>query len=165
MTLLSAGDGQTFDYLDIGQQIEADSDRPTEDLRELWTRAAYGRLISNTDDHLRNHGFLRGPVGWRLSPAFDINPNPQREAFATAFATDDTGSLAPLLDNAELFRLDTDAVASTLARLTSATDQWESTALQCGLPSAAIAQMAPAFESAAREDARDFLGTQPSRSS
>jgi len=163
MTLLSAGDGQTFDYLDIGQQIEADSDRPTEDLRELWTRAAYGRLISNTDDHLRNHGFLRGPAGWRLSPAFDINPNPQREAFATTFATDDTGSLAALLDNAELFRLDTAAVASTLARLTSATDQWEKTALRHGLSSAATAQMAPAFESAAREEARDLLGMQPSR--
>lgn len=85
MTLLSAGDGQTFDYLDIAEQVEADSDRATEDLRDLWTRAAYGRLISNTDDHLRNHGFLRGPAGWRLSPAFDINPNPQREPFATAF--------------------------------------------------------------------------------
>jgi serine/threonine-protein kinase HipA len=165
MTLLSAGDGQTFDYLDIGQQLEADSDRATEDLRELWTRAAYGRLISNTDDHLRNHGFLRGAAGWRLSPAFDINPNSQREAFATTFANDDTGSLTPLLDNAELFRLDTDAVASTLARLTAATDQWERTGLQCGLSSAETAQMAPAFESAAREEARDFLGTQPSRSS
>jgi serine/threonine-protein kinase HipA len=165
MTLLSAGDGQTFDYLDIGQQIEADSDRATEDLRELWTRAAYSRLISNTDDHLRNHGFLRGPAGWRLSPAFDINPNPQREAFATTVANDDTGSLSPLLDNAELFRLDTDAVAKTLARLTSATDQWEKTALQCGLSSAATAQMAPAFESVAREEARDFLGIQPIRGS
>jgi serine/threonine-protein kinase HipA len=165
MTLLSAGDGQIFDYLDIAQQIEPDSDRATEDLRELWTRAAYGRLISNTDDHLRNHGFVRGPAGWRLSPAFDINPNPQREAFATTFANDDTGSLTPLLDNAELFRLDTAAVARTLARLTSATEQWEKTALQRGLSSAATAQMAPAFESAAREEARDFLGVQPSRSS
>ena len=60
----------------------------TEDLRELWTRAAYGRLISNTDDHLRNHGFLRSRAGWRLSPAFDINPTPQRKAFATTFAND-----------------------------------------------------------------------------
>lgn len=162
MTLLSAGDAQTFDYLDIAEQIEADSDRTTDDLRELWTRAAYGRLISNTDDHLRNHGFLRGPAGWRLSPAFDINPNPQREAFATAFAGDDTGSLTPLIDNAELFRLDGDAIASLLARLTAASDQWEKVALQGGLSSAATAQMAPAFESAAREQARDFLGAQQS---
>ncbi|MGH2889392.1 MAG: type II toxin-antitoxin system HipA family toxin [Solirubrobacteraceae bacterium] len=164
MTLLSAGDGQTFDYLDIAEQVEADSDRATDDLRELWTRAAYGRLISNTDDHLRNHGFLRGPAGWRLSPAFDINPNPKREAFATAFAGGDTGSLAPLIDNAELFRLDGDAIASTLARLTAASDQWENVALQRGLSSAAIAQMAPAFESTAREQARDFLGVQQSPS-
>lgn len=164
MTLLSAGDGQTFDYLDIAEQVEADSDRTTEDLRELWTRAVFGRLISNTDDHLRNHGFLRGPAGWRLSPAFDINPNPYREAYATTFAGDDTGSLAPLIDNAELFRLGTDTVASTLARLTAATDQWEKIALKRGLSSAATAQMAPAFESAARDQAREFLGAQPSRS-
>jgi serine/threonine-protein kinase HipA len=161
ITLLSAGDGQTFDYLDIAEQLEADSDRPTDDLRELWTRAAYGRLISNTDDHLHNHGFLRGPAGWRVSPAFDINPNPQREPFATAFAGDDTGSLAPLIDHAELFRLGADAVASALVRLTAACDQWEKVALQQGLSSAATAQMAPAFESAAREQARAFLGPPP----
>ncbi len=166
MTLLSANDGQTFDYLDIAEQIEADSDRATEDLHELWTRAAYGRLISNTDDHLRNHGFLRGPAGWRLSPAFDINPNPQRDAFATAFGNDETGSLAPLLDHAELFRLDTDTVASTLACLTAATDQWERFALQRGLSSVATAQMAPAFESVARDEAGEFLGAKgPTRGS
>jgi len=161
MTLLSAGDGQTSDYLDIAEQIEADSDRATDDLHELWTRAAYGRLISNTDDHLRNHGFLRGSAGWRLSPAFDINPNPTREAFATTFGNDDTGSLTPLLDNAELFRLDTDTVAATLARLTAATDRWEPVALHRGLSSAATAQMAPAFESPARDQARGFLGAYP----
>jgi serine/threonine-protein kinase HipA len=158
MTLLSATDGQTFDYLDIAEQIEADSDRPTDDLRELWTRAAYGRLISNTDDHLRNHGFLRGAAGWRLAPAFDVNPNPQRAAFATAFAGDDTGALGPLIDSAALFRLDADAVADRLTRLTAAADEWERTALRCGLSSAATAQMAPAFECAARDQARDFLG-------
>jgi serine/threonine-protein kinase HipA len=157
MTLLSANDGQTLDYLDIAEQIEADSDRVTEDLHELWTRAAYGRLISNTDDHLRNHGFLRGSSGWRLSPAFDINPNPQRETFATTFANDETGSLGPLIDNAELFRLDADTVADRFARLTAATDRWEKVALQCGLSSSATAQMAPAFESAARDQAREFI--------
>ncbi len=165
MTLLSAGDGQTFDYVDIAEQMEADSDRPSEDLRELWTRAAYGRLISNTDDHLRNHGFLRGRSGWRLSPAFDINPNPTREAFATTFGGDDTGSLTPLVENAELFRLDADGVAATLARIVTATGDWEKIALQRGLSSAATAQMAPAFESGALEEARDFLGRQPTRSS
>jgi serine/threonine-protein kinase HipA len=144
--------------LDIAEQVETDSDQVIEDLHELWTRAAYGRLISNTDDHLRNHGFLRGPAGWPLSPAFDINPNPQREAFATAFAGDDTGSLGPLLDNAELFRLGADTAASTLTHLIAATDQWERVAVQCGLSSAAMAQMAPAFESTARDQARAFLG-------
>jgi serine/threonine-protein kinase HipA len=74
MTLLSAGDGQTFDYLDIAQQIEADSDRATEDLRELWTRAAYGRLISNTDDHLRNHGSCGVPQAGGSHPRSTSTP-------------------------------------------------------------------------------------------
>lgn len=163
MTLLSARDGQTYDYLDIAEQLEEDSERPTENLRELWTRCAYGRLISNTDDHLRNHGFLRGQAGWRLSPAFDINPNPYREAFATSFGGDDTGSLAPLVESAEFFRLDTDAVAGTLARLIAVIDEWEAVALRLGLSSAATAQMAPAFESSAREEARDLLGSRSAR--
>lgn len=163
MTLLSGRDGQTYDYLDIAEQLEADSERPTEDLRELWTRCAYGRLISNTDDHLRNHGFLRGQAGWRLSPAFDINPNPYREAFATSFGGDDTGSLAPLVESAEFFRLDTDAVADTLARLVAAIDEWETLAARLGLSSAATAQMAPAFETTAREEAKGLLGSRPAR--
>jgi serine/threonine-protein kinase HipA len=106
---------------------------------------------------LRNHGFLRGSSGWRLSPAFDINPNPQRVAFATTFARDETGSLAPLIDNAELFRLDADTVASRLARLTAVIDRWEKVALKRGLSSSATAQLAPAFESAARDQAREFI--------
>jgi serine/threonine-protein kinase HipA len=163
MTLLSGRDGQTYDYLDIAEQLEADSERPTEDLRELWTRCAYGRRISNTDDHLRNHGFLRGQAGWRLSPAFDINPNPYREAFATSFGNDDMGGLAPLVESAEFFRLDTDAVADTLARLIAVIDEWETVAVRLGLSSAATAQMAPAFETTAREEARDLLGSRPAR--
>lgn len=48
-----------------------------QDLAELWRRIVFSVLISNTDDHLRNHGFLYvGAVGWRLSPVFDVNPVP-----------------------------------------------------------------------------------------
>lgn len=157
MTMLSGSDGKSYDYLDIASQIEADGGQPTDDLRELWARCAYGRLISNTDDHLRNHGFLRREAGWQLSPAFDVNPNPYREAFATTFNEDDTGSLAPLIDNAERFRLDADAVAATLTRVVAAVSEWEKVASQQGLSSAAIAQMAPAFETTALQEARDFL--------
>jgi serine/threonine-protein kinase HipA len=164
MSMLGSKDNEGRSYLEIVDALRQHGAAPKADMEALWRRLVFNILISNTDDHLRNHGFLRDAAGWRLSPAFDINPNPQREAFATTFAKDDTGSLTPLLDNAELFRLDTDAVASTLARLTSATDQWEKTALRRGLSSVATAQMAPAFDSAAREEARDFLGTQPSRS-
>jgi len=57
---------------------------------ELWGRMAFSRLVGNTDDHLRNHGFLLTKDGWRLSPMFDVNPNP------------DGGE--PALDRGDLFK-------------------------------------------------------------
>ena len=124
MTLLSGTDGRQFDYTDLAEQIEQVSEAPTRDLQELWARCAYGRLISNTDDHLRNHGFLRGTAGWDLSPAFDLNPNPYRGAYATAFAGDDEGSLAAVVEHADLFRMTPERVTATLGRITTATRTW-----------------------------------------
>ena len=78
LTMLEASDGAVASYLDIGAAIEQHSPAATTDLRQLWRRVAFGILISNTDDHLRNHGFLHaGGASWTLSPAFDLNPNPQ----------------------------------------------------------------------------------------
>ncbi len=72
MTMLEATDGDRGSYLDIADVIERHSPIAGADLAELWRRIAFSILISNTDDHLRNHGFLRtSSAGWTLSPAFD----------------------------------------------------------------------------------------------
>ena len=85
MAMLGAVDGEgEHSYLEIAEFIAANSAEPTEDLRELWRRMAFSELIHNTDDHLRNHGFLLTPKGWRLAPMFDVNPNPDGGEHALA---------------------------------------------------------------------------------
>jgi serine/threonine-protein kinase HipA len=77
MSMLDAVDGQHGSYMEIADAIRMHSASATEDLQELWRRVVLTVLISNTDDHLRNHGFLyAGEQGWRLSPAYDLNPVP-----------------------------------------------------------------------------------------
>ena len=118
-------------------------------------------LISNTDDHLRNHGFLRtSTAGWALSPAFDLNPDPRPGAKHLSTAIDDGATDARvdlLLDVAPMFRLKADLARVTLAEVTRATDRWPQVAQARGLPAAAIEAMAPAFEHDQREAARAHM--------
>ncbi|MCL2881460.1 MAG: type II toxin-antitoxin system HipA family toxin [Coriobacteriia bacterium] len=76
LTLLERDDGQSGDYVEIADTLATVSEAPAEDLAQLWRRILVSIYLHNTDDHLRNHGLLRGKRGWRLSPAFDINPEP-----------------------------------------------------------------------------------------
>lgn len=80
MTLLKRNDGDDYSsgvsYLDIVSFIKQFGSQPERDLKELWTRIVFSIFVSNTDDHLRNHGFILEEAGWRLSPAYDVNPNP-----------------------------------------------------------------------------------------
>lgn len=150
MTMLEATDRQTRSYLEIADVIETQSPEATEELHQLWRRIAFSILISNTDDHLRNHGFLRrSTAGWSLSPAFDLNPDPSpgEKHLATAITLDDTEArIDTLLGVAEYFRLDDDAARATLGEVLGATSSWRSAAKACGLNGTAIDEMAPAFE-------------------
>jgi serine/threonine-protein kinase HipA len=79
MTMLNYSDGNNYEdgisYLEIAELILQEGSSVVEDLEQLWRRILFSILISNTDDHLRNHGFLLTNKGWTLSPAYDINPN------------------------------------------------------------------------------------------
>lgn len=76
MTLLGRTDGaDDAGYLDIVSFIKSNGAAPKQDLKELWKRIVFSMLVSNTDDHLRNHGFILTEQGWRLSPLYDVNPN------------------------------------------------------------------------------------------
>jgi serine/threonine-protein kinase HipA len=148
MTMLEATDGDERSYIDIAEAIERESADAAADLRELWRRIALSLLISNTDDHLRNHGFLReSTAGWRLSPVFDINPNPAPIArrLATTIAFGSPDSIETLIEVAELFRLTPDEARRVLAEVAEATSQWREGAAANELTPAAIDEMEPAF--------------------
>jgi serine/threonine-protein kinase HipA len=152
MTMLEARDGDASSYPEIAEVIETVSPSATEDMRELWRRVAFSVLISNTDDHLRNHGFLRlSTAGWSLSPAFDLNPDPEPGAkhLRTAITLgDDSASIENLMDAREYFRLDAGEADEILAEVRGATARWADVAANVGLPKREIDAMASAFDSA-----------------
>jgi serine/threonine-protein kinase HipA len=166
MTMLEASDGHQRSYLEIAGVIEEHSTAATADLRQLWRRIAFSILISNTDDHLRNHGFLheRGD-SWALSPAFDLNPNPELgpKELSTAIDFSDTrASIDTLMDVAEYFRLNAADAADALTQVNGAVGRWRAVAAKHGLQQADIDAMEPAFEHAERKRAHALAGKQPS---
>jgi len=157
MTMVEATDGDTRSYLDIAARIEEVSPFATNDLQQLWRRIAFSILISNTDDHLRNHGFLhQRATSWSLSPAFDLNPNadPGPKRLATTIVPGDaTASIELLISVAPLFRLGEQEVASTLSEVLDATSAWGEVAQANGLAHAEIKDMSPAFDHLERQAA------------
>ena len=160
MTMLEAGPGDQRSYLEIAGVIEERSLAATHDLQQLWRRMAFSVLISNTDDHLRNHGFLheRGE-SWTLSPAFDLNPNPGpgTKYLSTAIDfTDTRASVDTLMGVAGYFRLDADAALVVLADVVNAVAAWRDVAKSHGLTSRELELMRPAFEHPEAERARNL---------
>jgi serine/threonine-protein kinase HipA len=152
LTMLEAADGEQRSYLDIAAIIEQHSTDTTTELRELWRRIAFSVLISNTDDHLRNHGFLHaGGDSWALSPAFDLNPNPEPGTTYLSTAIDEHDTTATL-DNvravAEYFRLDAAAGERVLVEVLTAVRGWRDLARRQGLSERECQDMAPAFRRA-----------------
>jgi serine/threonine-protein kinase HipA len=163
MTMLEAGDGDQRSYLEIAEVIEERSTTVTADLHQLWRRVCFSILISNTDDHLRNHGFLHERAeSWVLSPAFDLNPNPAPgpKELSTAIDFNDThASIDILMGVADYFRLNTQEAADVLAQVTSTVGHWRAAAASCGLRQAEIEAMAPAFEHAERDRAHTIANS------
>ncbi len=92
MTLLGKSDGANATdgsgYLDIAGVIRKNSMMPKKDLQELWRRIVFNMAVSNTDDHLRNHGFIMGKEGWQRSPMYDVNPNIYGDSLSLNVDTD-----------------------------------------------------------------------------
>lgn len=149
-TMLEASDADRRSYLEIADVVERTSARATDELRQLWRRIVFSVLISNTDDHLRNHGFLHVHDDvWRLAPAFDLNPDPSPGPtfLSTAIDTaDDAASISAALTVAEFFRLDHDQARATLREVASAVSQWRTVAGQNQLTPSEITAMEPAFD-------------------
>jgi serine/threonine-protein kinase HipA len=151
LSMLQLTDGQRASYIEIADELSRIGSRTRADLEELYRRMVFNILISNVDDHLRNHGFLRsGPDGWRLSPAFDLNPMPidlMARVLTTNISLDDgTCSIELALEVCEDFRLRESRAREIISEVAQAVAGWRTTAARVGEPEAAIQRMASAFE-------------------
>lgn len=150
MTLLGKKDGDDYStgcsYLDLAQFIVRYGARPNEDMAELWNRIVFSIAVSNTDDHLRNHGFLLTQQGWILSPAYDINPNPRGNGLSLNISMNDNSldfNLA--LSVAEQFRLNMAEAEKRIATIKSIVGNWRTTASKLKITRTEIENMASAF--------------------
>lgn len=149
MTLLEWRDGTDgASYLDLAEFIvdNGAQGHVDEDLAQLFRRVVFNVLVANRDDHLRNHGFIREPTGWRLSAAFDINPSLAKAEHALTL---DGNSAAPdmpaLLATAELYRLTSAATKQIVDEVTAVVAGWKAEANRIGLPSSEIQRMDSVF--------------------
>jgi len=151
MTLLGRQDGVDYhdglSYLDMAGFIIQNGRRVNDNLRQLWTRMIFNMLVKNTDDHLRNHGFLLGEDGWDLSPAYDVNPNPRGNGL-TLNVSEDDNSLDPelALSVAIHFRLKHRESEAILNRIRTEITGWAAIASKYGLSRREQETIAPAFE-------------------
>ncbi|MDR1413251.1 MAG: HipA domain-containing protein, partial [Actinomycetes bacterium] len=149
MTMLEADEGSSSDYLDIADSLTELSIAASEDLSQLYRRILFSAFIHNTDDHLRNHGLVRHNAGWRLSPAFGLNPNPDltRRHVTTIGGVngDMTAEVQALSHAREWFGL-TEADARTIsAEVAAALTQWRTQAQLSGITAGEIQLFAPVF--------------------
>jgi serine/threonine-protein kinase HipA len=150
MSMLGASDNETHSYLEIADAIRQYGAAPIEDLEQLWRRIVFNVLISNTDDHLRNHAFLyTGDEGWRLSPAYDLNPAPvdlKPRILSTLIDTEDgTASLDLALSVAGYFNLSLAPARKIAGEVGAAVSRWRRVATQVGLRKAELDRMSSAF--------------------
>lgn len=151
MTMLGKTDGASAvdgtSYLDIVSFIKSNGVSAKDDLIELWKRIVFNMAVSNTDDHLRNHGFILTPKGWRLSPLYDVNPVPQGDELSLNVSESDNRiSLDLAIETAYYYGIK-EADATKLAEdiLAMVRDNWERLAKECGLNRSDIEDMRPAF--------------------
>jgi serine/threonine-protein kinase HipA len=148
---MSANDHESHSYLEIADAIRQHGSAAGEDLRELWRRIVFTILISNTDDHLRNHGFLYDEIrrGWRLAPVYDVNPTPRSvKPGILTLAIDESNTTANLdvaLDVAEYFDVDGADARHIAAEVRDAVQGWADRARELGVPGHEIDGMKSAF--------------------
>jgi serine/threonine-protein kinase HipA len=149
MTLLQAKDGERHhSYCDLAHFIaqHGAAGCVAADLEHLFRRVVFNILTSNRDDHLRNHGFLRQPSGWRLSPAFDLNPNPEKYDHALAIAPQGAApTVASAIATAQHYRLSPATAAALAQQVAQAVSTWRQHAPALGLSPSEIERMAGAF--------------------
>jgi serine/threonine-protein kinase HipA len=151
MAMTGSKDGERGSYPEIVDTLAQHGAQAKTDAQALYRRVAFNVLVSNVDDHLRNHGFLRlGRFGWSLSPAYDLNPVPtdiKARVLTTNIDLDEGTCSLDLLEAASAyFSLGLAAARAIIKEVAAATATWRETAKDAGARSAEIARMASAFE-------------------
>jgi len=150
MSMLGATDGDMHSYMEIADALRQHGAQAAEDCARLWRRIVFNILISNTDDHLRNHGFLYGEKGWRLAPAFDLNPVPaeirERALSLMINETDNIAELGIALEVAGHFGLKDKEARGIAREVGVVVKEWREEARHFKLSGTEIDAMASAFD-------------------
>jgi len=151
MTMLGYVDGNNFQdgvsYLEIVDFLTKYGANIEIDLTELWQRIVFSLFVSNTDDHLRNHGFILTEKGWILSPAFDINPNEDGSGLSLNISLDDNSlDLDLTLEVADYFRLNNENARKKIENIKSSVKNWRNVASKYHLPKSEQELMTKVFE-------------------
>jgi serine/threonine-protein kinase HipA len=151
LSMLTLKDGERASYPELVDVLTEHGARTREDTSELYRRMVLNVLISNDDDHLRNHGFLlKGAEGWVLSPVYDLNPTPvdvRPRILSTNITLDEAAcDLDLVLSSAEYFSLPLKDAKRIVSEVAKVTEQWRHVAVGAGASNAEIQRMASAFE-------------------
>lgn len=147
MTMLGYRDGQPgASYLDLVDFLTTHGAKADRDLEELWRRIVFSISVSNADDHLRNHGFLLGPEGWALSPAYDINPVETALGLSLNISERDNALDFDLaMEVAPFFRLAPDRAHQILHEVAHSVRNWKEVAQKRGISKAECEPKSKAF--------------------
>jgi len=149
MTLLGYTDGENSagaSYLELVEFISRYGANVVADLEELWRRIVFSICVKNTDDHLRNHGFLLTGHGWQLSPAYDINPNEYGKGLHLNINDQDNAlDLELAKEVASFFRLAPHRADQIIAEVTKAVSGWKKLAAKFNISAAEQSRMSGAF--------------------
>jgi len=151
MSMLGALDHENRSYLELVDALRQSGARPKRDIQELWRRIVFTVLVTNVDDHMRNHGFLyQGTNGWILSPAYDINPVPADIAPRTLRNSIDLDDNSATIENAlnvhAYFGLAVSEAKRIIKEVSVVTTKWRKEAVNFGLSNNAIDRLETAFE-------------------
>lgn len=150
MSMLGTSDHAQHSYLEIADALVQYGAYPKADMAELWRRIVFNVMVANTDNHLRNHGFLYERCkGWRLSPIYDVNPVPEEIApriLTTSIRFDSSAtSLDCALSVIQDFRLKKVEALRIIEEVRAAVQKWPTVASTFGLSKKECERMASAF--------------------
>ena len=134
-------------YLDIAEFIQFNESNNKAELQQLWRRMVFNIAISNTDDHLRNHGFILNKRGWQLSPAYDINPSIDKDALSLNIDSNNNALDFDLAKSVgEYFQLKEKQMDDILKEIKGVVKNWKTEAIKIGISKAEITLMSSAFK-------------------